>query len=74
MLSEQALCEALGVEAENAPRASIALEDVKSVRGYRQRLERELIQRKPGQYPMGWLGDRLGGAEGRSIRITGKRY
>src|SRR5690606_18803710 len=43
-----------------APQDPIQIEDLQSVRLYRQKLEYELIRRRPGQYPMGWLADRLG--------------
>ena len=60
MPSEAELCEWLGIDPQPAPQDPIRIEDLQSVRLYRQRLEYELIRRRPGQYPMGWLADRLG--------------
>ncbi len=34
--------------------------DLSSPKTYRAALEREFIKRRPGQYPQGWLADRLG--------------
>jgi hypothetical protein len=41
----------------------ITQDDLESVKAYRQAMERELIRRQPGQYPQGWLADRLGVTE-----------
>ena len=60
MPSEAKLCQWLGIEPEASPQDPIQMEDLQSVRLYRQKLEYELIRRRPGQYPMGWLADRLG--------------
>ena len=60
MPSEAELCQWLGIEPEASPQDSIQMEDLRSVKLYRQNLEYELIRRRPGQYPMGWLADRLG--------------
>ena len=60
MPSEAELCQWLGIEPEASPQDSIQMEDLRSVKLYRQKLEYELIRRRPGQYPMGWLADRLG--------------
>jgi hypothetical protein len=45
----------------------IQRDELASAKCYREALERELIKRRPGQYPQGWLADRLGITE-RSIR------
>jgi hypothetical protein len=60
MPSEAELYEWFDVKEPSPPQDVIRIEDLKSVKRYRQRLEYELIRRRPGQYPMGWLGDRLG--------------
>ena len=60
MPSETELCQWLGVDSESSPQDAIQIEDLQSARLYRQKLEYELIRRRPGRYPMGWLADRLG--------------
>jgi hypothetical protein len=60
MPSDKELCQWLGIEPEASPQDPIRMEDLQSVRLYRQQLEYELIRRRAGQYPMGWLADRLG--------------
>ena len=60
MPSEAELCQWLGIDLQPAPQDPIRIEDLQSVKLYRQKLEYELIRRRPGQYPMGWLADRLG--------------
>ena len=60
MSSEAELCQWVGVDLQPAPQDPIQIEDLQSVRLYRQKLEYELIRRRPGQYPVGWLADRLG--------------
>ncbi len=56
MPSEAKLCQWFGIEPEASPQDPIRMEDLQSVKLYRQKLEYELIRRRPGQYPMGWLG------------------
>ena len=60
MPSEAELCQWFGIELKTSPQDTVRMEDLQSVRLYRQKLEYELIRRRPGQYPMGWLADRLG--------------
>ena len=60
MPSDKELCQWLGIKPETSPQDPIRMEDLQSVRLYRQKLEYELICRRPGQYPTGWLADRLG--------------
>ena len=60
MPSEAELCQWFGIELKTSPQDPVRMEDLQSVRLYRQKLEYELIRRRPGQYPMGWLADRLG--------------
>ena len=60
MPSEAELCQWFGIESETSPQDPIQMEDLRSVKLYRQKLEYELIRRRAGQYPMGWLADRLG--------------
>ena len=60
MPSEAELCQWLGIKPEASPQDPVRIEDLQSVRLYRQKLEYELIRRRSGQYPMGWLADRLG--------------
>jgi hypothetical protein len=60
MPSEAELCEWFDIRQPAPPQDAIHIEDLKSVKRYRKRLEFELIARRPGQYPMGWLADRLG--------------
>ena len=59
MPSEAELCQWFGIELKTSPQDPVRMEDLQSAKLYRQKLEYELIHRRPGQYPMGWLADRL---------------
>jgi hypothetical protein len=63
--TEDELCAKLDVERSLSD--PIRRDDLASAKRYREALERELMKRRPGQYPQGWLADRLG-VTARSIR------
>jgi hypothetical protein len=61
------VAEKLGVK--NSPGDALQPEDLSSPKAYRQALHRELLKRRPGQYPRQWLGARIGAS-----RWTTRRY
>jgi len=52
------ICAQLGLEQTAGD--PLNLDDVSSVRKYREAMQRELIKRRPGQYTRKWLAQRLG--------------
>jgi hypothetical protein len=52
------LCERFNVKRSGSD--TLADDDLRSPRRYRQALHREYIKRRPGQYPRSWLASRLG--------------
>lgn len=58
MPTNDELCELLGVNHSGSD--VLQAEDLTSASKTRMALHRELIKRRPGQYPLGWLARRLG--------------
>jgi hypothetical protein len=58
MPSNEELCAILGVRVTGSDPLEQA--DLASARKTRMALHRELIKRRPGQYPLGWMAHRLG--------------